>query len=74
MTEFKFEDPKTKVLTPKELFQMLKQATYDSVVYCPYCEYSNLEADYDNCPECGRFNPLKENGFSVVKSLLNFSK
>jgi len=41
---------------------LLKRAVFDTVIYCMYCEYEPLEADYDTCPECGKKNPLKELG------------
>lgn len=43
--------------------EMLEQALFDSVVYCPYCECGNLEPDYDKCPECQKANPLRMGGF-----------
>ena len=42
--------------------RMLKQAVLDSVVECPYCEHTPLEADYSNCPTCHKANPLKKAG------------
>jgi len=43
--------------------EMLKVAVFDGILYCPYCEYGDLEPDYDTCPECHRPNPLRKGGF-----------
>ncbi|MBA7515043.1 hypothetical protein ES705_07081 [subsurface metagenome] len=43
--------------------EMLKEALFDSVVYCPYCEHGSLEPDYDKCPSCQKPNPLRKGGF-----------
>lgn len=56
------EDSLTPEITLDDLEAMLKRAVFDTVVACPYCEYEPLEADYENCPECNRYNPLKKNG------------
>ncbi|MFX1501417.1 MAG: hypothetical protein ACFFDH_10695 [Promethearchaeota archaeon] len=38
--------------------KMLKVALFDGILECPYFQYSNLELNYERCPECQRPNPL----------------
>jgi len=41
---------------------MLIDAVMDNDLNCPYCGARVYEPDYDNCTECGEYNPLKANG------------
>lgn len=41
--------------------EMLKEALYDGVVSCPACG-TDVEPDYDICPECEKPNPLRKMG------------
>ena len=50
------------MISEEKLLKLLQKAVFDSVIYCAYCEYTPLEADYDHCPECKKSNPLKEAG------------
>jgi predicted amidophosphoribosyltransferase len=43
------------------LEEMLKEALYEGVVSCPACG-TNMEPDYDVCPECEKPNPLRKMG------------
>jgi len=43
--------------------EMLEDAVFSGVVYCPFCEHGHLEADYDKCPECNKENPLRRGGY-----------
>jgi hypothetical protein len=49
-------------MSEEQILALLRTAVVDDVIYCLYCEYPNLEPDYDRCPECHKKNPLKEMG------------
>lgn len=51
-----------KEISNEQLEYMLRQAVMDGAIHCPYCDYFELEPDYDKCPSCHRENPLKVNG------------
>jgi DNA-directed RNA polymerase subunit RPC12/RpoP len=57
-----YEERIKRTLTNEEVLGMLKRAAMDSYLFCPYCDYGDIEPDYDKCPECHRKNPLKERG------------
>ena len=42
---------------------MLKVALFEGILSCPFCEFGNLEPDYDVCPECNKPNPLRKGGY-----------
>ena len=53
---------KKKRLTQEEIEQMMESALIDAYLSCPYCEYGDLEPDYESCPECFKRNPLRALG------------
>ena len=53
---------KKKRLTQEEIEEMMERAVMDDSIFCPYCEYGDLEPDYELCPECSKRNPLKALG------------
>ncbi|MBN1216789.1 MAG: hypothetical protein JXA99_15280 [Candidatus Lokiarchaeota archaeon] len=53
---------KKKRLTREEIEAMMERAIMDEIILCPYCEYGDLEPDYERCPECSKKNPLKTLG------------
>ncbi len=57
------EEIKEEDLTYEDIEMMLRTVVFDGYFYCPYCEYGDLESDYESCPECHKKNPLKEMGF-----------
>ena len=54
--EFELDEP-----TESDIMRMLRNAVFDSVVECPYCD-TRLEPDYETCPMCDKPNPLMERG------------
>ncbi len=53
---------KKKRLTQEDIERMMANALLDAYLACPYCEYGDLELDYDTCPECQKKNPLSQLG------------
>lgn len=53
--EKRFED-----LSMNDIEKMVLLAIFDGIVECPYCQFSEIEPDYDQCPECNKKNPLKK--------------
>jgi len=43
--------------------EMLEEALFEGIVFCPYCEYGQLESDYHKCPECNKENPLRKGDY-----------
>jgi len=53
---------KRKKFTQEEIEEMMERVVMDEIISCPYCEYGDLEPDYELCPECSRRNPLEALG------------
>ena len=53
---------KKKRLTQEEIEAMMEKALFDTHFACPYCDYGDLEPDYEKCPECHNANPLQALG------------
>ena len=53
---------KKKRLIQEEIEAMMESALLNAYLVCPYCEYGELEPDYESCPEYNKANPLRALG------------